>query len=333
MIPPRSRLPLVAALLLLGAACESGVAETARRLDEARAGCTEEKLRAGDEECVRMMERYMEMGSEAVETYLGALRTFDRALQRQPGLAWDTAGLGRAITPYDVPGGSGAEESWEHAGDPAFSLGAGGAPGRGADARGRSRRGTGAEPRERGPWRDPYAPGGYAGPAAGWQEGRHGRPDRWTAGGHAPRWGERFDPRHDPRHDPRYGPAFDPRVDPRYGPAFDPRYDPRYDPPYGRGHDPRYGASYHPGYPPYDPRYPSPYDARGYGYPVPSQPGGPYPGESLYEEEEYDERWEVRPDLTAGRAADPVRTPPSRGWLRPPEERLRRPEPRPRDLP
>src|SRR5690606_11921289 len=75
--PILRRLPLLALLLLAG--CEGGTAELIQEINEAREGCTEEKLKAGAEECVRMMERYAEMGAGAMETYIGAVKSLDEA--------------------------------------------------------------------------------------------------------------------------------------------------------------------------------------------------------------------------------------------------------------
>lgn len=51
-----------------------------------------------------MFERYLELGAEAVETYIGGVRAFDEALRRHPGIRFDTAGLGRVLTPGVVEG-------------------------------------------------------------------------------------------------------------------------------------------------------------------------------------------------------------------------------------
>lgn len=93
----RACVRLSLALLVLAAGCDDP-AELAQEINAAREGCTEEKLRAGDEECVRMMQRYAEMGTEAMQTYIGAVKSLDQALQRMPPAQFDTAGLGHAIS-------------------------------------------------------------------------------------------------------------------------------------------------------------------------------------------------------------------------------------------
>lgn len=91
---------IYAALALFAlAGCEGESADLIREIDAAREGCTQEKLRAGDEECVRMFETYAGMGTEAIHTYIGAVKALDEALQRMPPPQFDTAGLGHAVTP------------------------------------------------------------------------------------------------------------------------------------------------------------------------------------------------------------------------------------------
>lgn len=88
-------------MLLAGglSACDrENAAGFIRELDAAREGCTEEMLAAGAEECVRMFERYIDLGAEGLERYIGAVRAFDEAIQRRSGISFDTAGLGQAIT-------------------------------------------------------------------------------------------------------------------------------------------------------------------------------------------------------------------------------------------
>lgn len=89
---------LAAACVVLGA-CDRSTGEIVREIDAAREGCSEEQLRTADEACVRMFERFAEMGSDAIETYIGAMRALDQAVQRRPDIPFDTtSGLGRAIT-------------------------------------------------------------------------------------------------------------------------------------------------------------------------------------------------------------------------------------------
>ncbi len=95
--------PLALLALLTLAGCGSDTVELVREIDDAREGCTEEKLKAGAEECVRMMERYAEMGTEAMRGYIGAVKSLDRALRRMPPPRLDTAGLGHALS---LPAGS-----------------------------------------------------------------------------------------------------------------------------------------------------------------------------------------------------------------------------------
>jgi hypothetical protein len=104
------------ALLVTG--CGGDAVDIAREIDAAREGCTEERLREGAEECVQMFERYAEMGTRALETYIGGMQALDEAMQRRGyGLeGLDTTGLGRAITPGVLPSGSGPRAE---PGDPA----------------------------------------------------------------------------------------------------------------------------------------------------------------------------------------------------------------------
>lgn len=46
-----------------------------------------------------MFEKYIEMGTGAIETYIGAVRAFDAAVDRGPAVRFDTTGLGHAISP------------------------------------------------------------------------------------------------------------------------------------------------------------------------------------------------------------------------------------------
>lgn len=92
---------LAAALLLPAflAGCEAEAVELVREIEAARGECTREGLRASDEECVRMMERYTALGTDLVHTYLGGLRALDMAIDRMPPPAFDTAGVGYALSP------------------------------------------------------------------------------------------------------------------------------------------------------------------------------------------------------------------------------------------
>ena len=90
------------ALLVLLTGCDRDPEQVWREIEAARGDCTEEALKAGAEECVQMFERLADMGSDAMQTYIGGMRALDQALQRRGGMMFDTAGLGRAMT---VPGG------------------------------------------------------------------------------------------------------------------------------------------------------------------------------------------------------------------------------------
>lgn len=91
------RAPLFSLLLLAG--CDRDPAELAQEINAAREGCTEADLRAGSEACVQMMERYAEMGTEAIGSYIGAVKALDQALKRMPAAQFDTSGVGHAISP------------------------------------------------------------------------------------------------------------------------------------------------------------------------------------------------------------------------------------------
>ena len=100
---PASRLGapllLAAGLPFLLSGCEAEAVELAQEITAARGDCTAEALRRSDEECVQMMGRYAEMGTDLVHTYIGGLKALDIALDRMPPVAFDTAGLGYAISP------------------------------------------------------------------------------------------------------------------------------------------------------------------------------------------------------------------------------------------
>lgn len=297
-------------------ACEKGAAEIVQEIDAARGGCTEELLRARDEECIRMMERYIEMGSEAMESYIGAVRSLDAALQRGDPIAFDTTGLGHAVSPGLLGGTSGDGGAGLAPVGPSFSrsgtgaAGAWGGAGDGVDRRGGGYSAWGDDPRRYG------AQGGGSDRSSGgtgWGSRR--------GGGFSPGYGAPYDERGG--YDPRYG------YPQRPGGSWDSRY-PAYPP--GPGYDARdpYASRYGYGYGP--PPAPDPRDPYGYSHPSPYDPryrqwerqGEPPLDAEFAEEEEYDERWDLRPDLRARHPYDPERAPPSRGTLRPPEERLRR---------
>ena len=92
------RRSLTAALTLLVLAGCDDPAETAQQVIDARGDCSEDSLRVSSETCVRMFERYAEMVTEGIHTYIGGMKAMDRAIQRLPPANFDTAGLGRAIT-------------------------------------------------------------------------------------------------------------------------------------------------------------------------------------------------------------------------------------------
>jgi hypothetical protein len=92
------RRSLTAALTLLVLAGCDDPAETAQQVIDARGDCSEDSLRVSSETCVRMFERYAEMVTEGIHTYIGGMKAMDRAIQRLPPANFDTVGLGRAIT-------------------------------------------------------------------------------------------------------------------------------------------------------------------------------------------------------------------------------------------
>ncbi|MEX2572032.1 MAG: hypothetical protein WD737_12095 [Gemmatimonadota bacterium] len=96
----RRRGALVATLAAaMIAGCDQDATEIAQEIDAAREGCTEAALEAGSEECVQMFEKYIDMGTDAMANYIGALRALDEALERRTGIPFDTSGLGHAISP------------------------------------------------------------------------------------------------------------------------------------------------------------------------------------------------------------------------------------------
>lgn len=103
-----STLLLVTGIALTAAACDRSTTELIDEIDSAREGCTEEMLKASDEECVRMFERYAEMGEDALETYIGGMKALDEALRRRGGIQFDTTGLGRVFSePLDSSASAG----------------------------------------------------------------------------------------------------------------------------------------------------------------------------------------------------------------------------------
>ncbi len=105
----------VAVAALVGVAgiagCESETADLIRELEAARGDCTMDAMRASSDECVQMFERYSEIGSEAINTYIGGVRALEEALRRTGGLSLDTAGLGRALSEEFLPGVTGSGET------------------------------------------------------------------------------------------------------------------------------------------------------------------------------------------------------------------------------
>lgn len=153
-------------LPLLLAACDQDAAEIVGDINAAREGCTQEALKAGDEECVRMFESYAEMGTEAIETYIGAIQALDQALERMPPAQFDTAGLGHAVTPSVLsrepdssPGPSGYSPgpSPSAYGDPYYRERSAQPRGWGTAPDGGYERGGWSDPRTR----DPYADDRY----------------------------------------------------------------------------------------------------------------------------------------------------------------------------
>lgn len=86
-------------MLITGSACDgTDPAQLVEEIDAAREGCTQEALKASDEACVQMFDKYAEMGEGAIESYIGGMKAMDEALRRRGGIQFDTAGLGHAIT-------------------------------------------------------------------------------------------------------------------------------------------------------------------------------------------------------------------------------------------
>lgn len=285
---------LLGAPAILLAGCEAEAVELAQEIHAARGDCTAEGLRQSDEECVRMMERYAGMGTELVHTYIGGLKALDVALDRMPPPAFDTAGLGYAISPElrgGDPYGAGASPRFARgvsgppltpAAAPAFAQLPGMRPATQADARGRvqgdgartldRRRDNPVRPRVDSRWRDrDRLRGDRVGPRGSWRGY-----DRWRSGafgfGASDWWG--------------YGDAY------RYlesGPEGYFNSGPyRYfygGGPYGEYGGSAYAGAYGYGYPPADPyRYGYGYAREGwadpyggYGWDDTYRSGGPYP--------------------------------------------------------
>ncbi|HET7276405.1 MAG TPA: hypothetical protein VFI91_14645 [Longimicrobiaceae bacterium] len=115
-------LAIMSAVALAG--CERDTAAMIEEINAAREGCGQEQLAAASEECIEMFERYGEMGTEAIGTYIGALKALDQAVDRLPDSALDTAGLGQMFTvdPRNYPD---SRRGWEPAGAPERYPGSG----------------------------------------------------------------------------------------------------------------------------------------------------------------------------------------------------------------
>lgn len=187
----RSRAALwLAPLLLVG--CDQGAAEIVGDINAAREGCTQEALKAGDEECVQMFEEYAGMGTEAIETYIGAVQALDEALRRMPPAQFDTAGLGHAVTPSLSPEPTSPSP---HPSGYSPSLGSAGYGDPYDQERAAAPRGWGGGP-------GGYSPRGGYPEAGGWSDPRLRDPyadDRYRQDGY---YDEYYDDRFE---DPRYG--------------------------------------------------------------------------------------------------------------------------------
>jgi hypothetical protein len=223
---PRIAGPALLLALLALAGCDSEAAQLAKEITDAKGDCTQEKLKAGDEACVAMMEKYANIGTSAIETYIGAVKSMDQALQRMPPATFDTT-FGHALTPAASdtgrldPGGFSASRSSASGyyldGDPSAQTVDPRYPSS-ADPRGASRGST--DPRYSDPrYSDPkYSDPRYADPAYG--DPRDSNP-RYAEPGYPGQGAS--DPRFaDPRY-PAQGSA-DPRYsDPRYANPANPR--------------------------------------------------------------------------------------------------------------
>lgn len=107
MAMPRLSGPAALLALLLLGACDSDAANLAREITDARGDCNQEKLKASDSACVEMMQKYATIGTSAIETYIGAVKSMDQALQRMPPANFDTTGFGHALTPANAAAGAG----------------------------------------------------------------------------------------------------------------------------------------------------------------------------------------------------------------------------------
>lgn len=195
---------LTGALLLALPACDSPE-RLADDIVAAQEGCTQEELRAGAEECVQMFQRYAEMATEAVHTYIGGMKALNEALERTPDPQFDTTGLGHAFSGVDTTGalyfdGAGDEQ-------PASGLE---------------------------PFSQPYAP------PAGIRSGRGRRPE---ARGGWPRGWEQPDRRHPQEYADPYA-YRDERQEPSYWRPYDDGYDSPHGRRYEEDDDARYGQRY-----------------------------------------------------------------------------------------
>jgi hypothetical protein len=238
--------PRILLLLSLAALpmCDGEATQLAREITEARGDCDAQGLKASDEACVQMMQRYAEMTTEAIRTYIGAVKALDVALGRMPPAEFDTAGIGHALS-------VGPATVW---GDDPVA----GAPYRAYPPSGNgSYGGPSSYPswQDTGPGTYPSDPRGYGAPD---YRGPGYDPRQYGADGYGPRG---YDPRY-PAGPPYGARGYDPRYDARAYPqgsgygapgAYDPGYeDPRGNPGgYGRGYigggyaaDPRYGAGW-----------------------------------------------------------------------------------------
>jgi hypothetical protein len=118
-----SHVALAAALLAGASGCDDP-ARTAGEIVAARGECSEDSLRAGAEACVDMFQRYAEIGTRAIQTYIGGIKALQEAVDRMPPPQFDTVGLGRAFGPgvgarypgeYPYPGAGAYPPEWEPA--------------------------------------------------------------------------------------------------------------------------------------------------------------------------------------------------------------------------
>jgi hypothetical protein len=102
----------VAICVALLSGCAREATDLVRGLDAAREECTAERLRAGAEECVQMFQHLADQGAELMETYMGAIRAAETAMQRRPDLPFDSAGPGDAFSARVGAGPEGMSEGW-----------------------------------------------------------------------------------------------------------------------------------------------------------------------------------------------------------------------------